>query len=46
MNKLRKPLMHHVGIDLSGRDIGMPQQHLQGAQICATRQHVAGEGMP
>ena len=34
-----------MGVDLRGRDIGVPQKLLHGAQITARFEHVAGKGM-
>ncbi len=36
----------HMGVDLRGGDVGVTEQGLQGAQVGAVRQHVAGEGVP
>lgn len=35
-----------VGIDLSRRDIGMPQQFLDDAQISPAAKQMGGEAMP
>lgn len=34
------------GIDLGGRDVGVPQQLLHRAQIATGLQHMAGKGVP
>ncbi len=46
LDQALQTLGQHVGVDLRRCDIGMAEQRLQGAQIGAARQHVAGEGMP
>ena len=38
-------LLDHVRIDLGGGNIGVAKHLLQCAQICATRQQMASEGM-
>ena len=40
-----QPLFQHVGIDLRRGDIGVAQELLQGSQVGAMGQKVAGEGM-
>jgi hypothetical protein len=36
----------HMRVDLCRRDFGVPQHHLDAAQIGAVDEQVAGEGMP
>src|SRR6516165_440522 len=38
-------LLHHMRVDLRGRDVGVAEQRLDDAQIGAVMQKVAGEGM-
>ena len=37
--------VEHMGVDLRGRNIGMPEQHLDHAQVRATGEQMAGKGM-
>ena len=39
-------LLDHMGVDLGGRDVGVPQKLLDRAQIRAPLQQVAREGVP
>ena len=39
-------LLDHMGVDLGGRDVGVPQKLLDRAQISAPLQEMAGEGVP
>jgi hypothetical protein len=41
-----QPLPVHMGVNLSGRDIGMTQQFLNHPQVGSTFEQVGGEGMP
>jgi len=41
-----QPFLQDLGVDLGGGDVGMAQEQLQAAQVGATAQQVAGEGMP
>jgi hypothetical protein len=41
-----QPAAFHVRIDLSRRDICMPQHRLNGSQIGSSFQQVRGKGMP
>ena len=41
-----KPLAQHMGIDLRGSHIRMPQQRLHGANVAATPEQLGGEGVP
>ena len=34
-----------MGVDRGGGNIGVAEQHLHGAQICAVVQQMGGEGM-
>lgn len=36
----------HVSVHLGGGDIGMAKHLLKGSQLCASLQHVRGEGVP
>ena len=38
-------LFEHMSINLRGRDVGMAEQRLHHAQVCAIVQKMAGEGM-
>src|SRR6187455_1664500 len=40
------PMLEHVGIDLRGREVGMTEHHLDGAEIGAAFEQVRGERMP
>jgi hypothetical protein len=44
--QLFEPLAHDVFVDLRGRKVAMPKQHLQHAQVGAVLEQVSGEGMP
>ena len=41
-----KPLAQHMGIDLRGSHIRMPQQRLHGANVAATPEQLGDEGVP
>ena len=45
LDKASQPLLDDVGIDLRGRDIGMAQELLHGAQIGPPLQQMTGKGM-
>ncbi len=45
-HQLRQLLLLHMGVDLRRRDVGMPQQFLDDAQVGPAFEQVAGEGMP
>ena len=38
-----QPLLQHMGVDLRGRDVGVAEQLLHGAQIGAPLQQMAGK---
>src|SRR5436189_6361038 len=38
--------LHHMGIDLGARDIGLTKQRLNNTQISSIMQQMTGEGMP
>jgi hypothetical protein len=42
---LLQTLTGNVGVNGGGRDIGMPQQHLYGAQVSAVVEQMGGKGM-
>lgn len=46
LQQLTQPFRHHVRVNLRRGDVGMPQQHLQTAQIGATGQKMRREGVP
>ena len=43
--ELAEALPGHVGVDLGGRDVGVAEHHLQGAQVGAPLQEMAREGV-
>ena len=43
--QLLEPLARHVGVDLRGRDVGVAEQQLHGAQVGAVVEQVGGEGV-
>ena len=45
LDKAPQPLLDDMGVDLRGRDIGMAQELLHGAQIRAPLQQMTGKGM-
>jgi len=45
VDKALEPLLQHVRIDLGGRDVGVAEKLLNGAQVGAAVEQVAGEGM-
>lgn len=44
-NRLLKPVFHHMGIDLSGGNVGMAEQRLQDTQVHSPIEEMAREGM-
>ena len=38
-------LFQHVGVNLRGRDVGVPEEGLHHAQVGAVMQQMAGEGV-
>src|SRR4029077_21126702 len=44
--QLLEPLARHVRVDLCGRKIAVPEQHLHHAQVRAVIEQVRGEGVP
>ena len=45
IDRVPKPRPHNVGINLGGRDIGVPQHHLHAAEIGAAFQEMCGKTM-
>ena len=45
LDKAPQPLLDDMGVDLRGRDIGVAQELLHGAQIRAPLQQMTGKGM-
>src|SRR4029077_9895084 len=43
---LLEPLARNVRVDLRGREIAVPEQHLHHTQVRAVIQQVGGEGVP
>ena len=44
--ELAQALLMNVGIDLSGRNVGVAEHHLNRAKICAVLQKMGREAMP
>ncbi len=40
-----EPLLMDVGVDLSGRDVGVAEHHLDRAQVGAVLEQVGGEAV-
>ena len=40
-----EPIARHVGVDLSGGNIGMAQEHLDGPQVSTVVEQMRGKGM-
>ena len=45
LDKAPQPFLDDMGVDLRGRDIGVAQELLDGAQIRAPLQQMTGKGM-
>jgi len=45
MDQFLQLFVEHMGIDLRGRNVGMAEQFLHGAQVCTVLQKVAGKGV-
>ena len=43
--ELLQPLACHMGVDLRGGNVGMAQQQLHHAQVCAMVEQVGGKGV-
>ena len=43
--QLLQPFARHVGIDLRGGNVAVPEQHLHHAQVGAMVQQMGGEGV-